>query len=359
MMLLPVLATAVRLMPMVEPIVVTNAHAAAMRTYRAESVRENWYCKSPYPPGAGNPGYGYPAKIEPYEADAGLLSELEKRPGLDARWFRRDPLPEEKRTDGSTSGLNVKWLASCGRYADAIPFLLFRPKANSCLKPWQWGRKVPLVVFMPGCGEQGSDPKLLFRQRACIDTVTSAAFQEKRPCWLLVPMPPEHANCNIPRGYPTQPRAPLVTLFNDLVLKVVEESGEADAPAIDRSRLYLTGLGSGGTLAAVMAFDHPGRYAAVMPVWSAPHVEPAVHPDAPGAWWYGWEDRTWKSDEAMWPRKMLDGFAAHVRELGGDFVIRTYPTPGNGCWWDAAWTSEELWNWCFEKESKREAEVPE
>ena len=354
-----VLATAVRLMPMVDPIVVTNAHAAALQTYRAGSVREVWYGMAPYPAGAGNPGYGYPSKIEPYAADEELKAELAKRPGLEAHWFRRNPLSDERRVDGSTLESDIQWLKSSGRYADAIPFLLFRPKTNSLLKPWQWGREVPLVVFMPGCGEQGTDLKLQFRQRACIDTVTSEAFQENHPCWLLVPMPPEHANCNIPHGYPTQPRAPLITLFNDLVLKVVEVSEEADAPTIDRSRLYLTGLGSGGTLAAAMAFDHPGRYAAVMPIWSCPHVEPAVHPDAPGAWWYGWKAKSWQSDEAAWYRKMLDGFAARVKELGGDFVIRTYPAPTSGWWWDAVWTADEFWDWCCAKTSEKEVEVSE
>ena len=362
-----VLATVVRLVPMQEPVVFPlesmgkpEQIETALRIYRLDLGDLSRYPKVPYPSKAGTPGFGYPSRIEPYAVDDELAAKLAEYPGLEAYWFCRERLLAKPEKSSYTE--SSRDIASLRPYSDSIPFLLFRPKGNVWLCPWTFGRKIPLVIYMPGSGEQGTDLKLQFRQTACLKKVTSAAFQEKHPCWFLIPMPPMNANWNIPQGYPTEPRMPLITLYNDLVLKVIELSERSAAPTIDRSRLYVTGLGSGGTMSAVMAFDHPGRYAAVMPVWSFPHVQPVVHPLAPGAWWYGWQATVWekKAVGVEVIRRRLNRFAADVRQFGGDFVIRTYPE-GRAAytWWNAVWESDVLWDWCFAKRSKGEVEVVE
>ena len=75
--------------------------------------------------------------------------------------------------------------------------LLFTPKAKG-------GRPLPMVVYIPGNGELG-EVEGHFRQRAIFERVTSAAFQEKYPCFLLALTPPREATTllgGIP-GHPT------------------------------------------------------------------------------------------------------------------------------------------------------------
>lgn len=175
-------------------------------------------------------------------------------------------------------------------------------------------------------------------------------------------MPPTNANCGTPSGYPVQPRAPLITLYDDLVLKVVEMScadGET-APPVDDRRIYLTGLGSGGSMAIAMSLDHPGRYAATAVAWARPHHQPVLHPDAPGNWWFGYEEKTYADMPESYKdfyEKFWGKFRGDVERFGGSFVYRTYSKGENAWWWDVMWESDEFWKWCFEKESECEVEV--
>ena len=175
-------------------------------------------------------------------------------------------------------------------------------------------------------------------------------------------MPPVNANCGIPSGYPVQPRAPLITLYDDLVLKVVEMSRAegATAPPVDDRRIYLTGLGSGGAMAIAMSLDHPGRYAATAVTWAIPLHQPVLHPNAPGNWWFGYEAKP----HAVKPepyrdfyRKFWGKFRGDVERFGGSFMYRTYSKGDHVWWWDVMWESDEFWKWCFDKESKGEEEV--
>ena len=235
-------SVAVRLAPMTEPIVAPDATALARWEFDAAPTLVDWRRPAPYPPGKGQPGYGWPSRVEDYEVDNALAEKLAEYPGLEAYWFVREPLD----CKSAEYGRKAK------SYADAIPFLLFRPKPRPCRwwNPFGWfdSGKVPLVVYLPGNGEQGTDLAKQFRQVGVIGRVVGDEFQDDHPAWLLVPMPPVNANCGIPSGYPVQPRAPLITLYDDLVLKVVEMSRAegATAPPVDDRRIYLTGLGSGG-----------------------------------------------------------------------------------------------------------------
>ena len=49
---------------------------------------------------------------------------------------------------------------------------------------------LPMVVYIPGNGELG-DVERQFRQKAIFERVTSSAFQEKYPCYMLALSPPK------------------------------------------------------------------------------------------------------------------------------------------------------------------------
>jgi hypothetical protein len=350
-------SAAVKLLPMTEPVAASDAAELARVEFDIAPSMVEHFVPAQYPPGKGQPGYGWPSRIEDYTVDDALAERLAAYPGLEAHWFVREPIEGHAADFGRTMKL----------YADSIPFLLFRPQSSGVCwwNPFSWfdfGEKVPLVVYLPGNGELGTDLAKQFRQTGVIGRVVGDGFQEEHRAWLLVPMPPERGNVNMPKGYPVQPRAPLITLLDDLVLKVIEMShaeGES-APPIDEHRIYLTGLGCGGSMAVAMSLDHPGRYAVTAPVWSSAPLQRVVHPDAPGNWWFGYEENIYSeavADSKEYYEKFWGKFREDVERFGGSFALKMYSKGERVWWWDAMWESAEFWDWCFSKRSDFEVEV--
>ena len=308
----------------------------------------NYRVRRPYPYDlAGAPGSGMPGAFRLYDADD-ALKDLMSRHSLVAMWFDlgmpKPPDPNAEEYVRAVARHRRPVDRSCDHaLPPSLPFLAYRPKTNS-------DDSVPLVVYMPGSGEQGEDLKLQFRQTACLAKVTSSAFQARHPAYFLVIAPPEYGNVNCGYGYPFEAANRVNEAYNDLVLAYARA---ANAPRIDPDRIYLTGLGSGATIAMAMALDHPGRFAAVAPVWAHPY-SPIVHPENPGNWRFYNLPR--KSDDARakareyWD-KLKSEFTANVRAGGGDCAFVEVPRrdDADGVWWDRVWTSDELWEWMFSK----------
>ena len=140
----------------------------------------------------GAPGYGYPGEIKPYEASEALQANLQ-RYGLTAGWYVRDAVATQF---SERAALDYYAKKNKNRaFPDRVPFVLYAPtnhvpvavggaEASATMTP------LPLLVFLPGRGELGQDLNRLFGQRGIIEKVTSAAFQEKHPCYLLIPSSP-------------------------------------------------------------------------------------------------------------------------------------------------------------------------
>ena len=295
----------------------------------------------------GAPGSGMPGAFRLYDADD-ALKELMSRHSLAAMWFDLglpklpDPNAEEYARAVARHRKPVD--RDCDHaLPPSLPFLAYRPKTDS-------DDSVPLVVYMPGSGEQGEDLKLQFRQTACLEKVTSGAFQARHPAYFLVIAPPEYGNVNCGFGYPFEAANRLNEAYNDLVLAYARA---AKSPRIDPNRIYLTGLGSGASIAMGMALDHPGRFAAVAPVWGHPY-SPIVHPEKPGNWrFYNLPRKSDgpRADVREYWSKLYAEFAANVRAGGGDCAFVEVPRrdDADGVWWDRVWTSDELWDWMFSK----------
>ena len=308
----------------------------------------NYRVRRPYPYDlAGAPGSGMPGAFRLYDADD-ALKDLMSRHSLVAMWFDlgmpKPPDPNAEEYVRAVARHRRPVDRSCDHaLPPSLPFLAYRPKTDS-------DDSVPLVVYMPGSGEQGEDLKLQFRQTACLAKVTSSVFQARHPAYFLVIAPPEYGNQNCGYGYPYEAANRVNEAYNDLVLAYVRA---ANAPRIDPNRIYLTGLGSGATIAMAMALDHPGRFAAVAPVWAHPY-SPIVHPENPGNWRFYNLPR--KSDDARakareyWG-KLKSEFTANVRAGGGDCAFVEVPRrdDAGGSWWDCVWASDELWEWMFSK----------
>ena len=278
------------------------------------------YARRQLPGGeAGEPGYGCAAEdpIRPYPAEAELQRLLDRYALKAYRFYQTED--------------------------DSLPFLEFTPK--DCPES-----EVPLVVYVPGNGEQGTNLVVQFNQRACLEKVVSEEFQRKRPCRFLVICLPEAADKVIGRGYP-EGLDSRNELYNDLILAYAKG---AEGPKVDSRRIYLTGLGTGAKIAAAMALDHPGRFAAVAPVWLTPHSS-VVHPHLPGNWrYYNIYNPEFPcpDDDAETMRWLVgkrNRFTANVIAAGGDCTFCYVPADTPWPWWNLVWSGDEIYDWMFSK----------
>jgi predicted peptidase len=123
-----------------------------------------------------------------------------------------------------------------------INYLLYTPAAFAR----QPGRRWPLIVFLHGGGERGDDPQLLKAQ----------------------PLPKTLAG---PATFPAivfSPQLPLrLTFWSDMIEPVDVLLRRLEARyAVDKRRVYLTGLSTGGFGTWEYGLRHPRRFAALVPI---------------------------------------------------------------------------------------------
>ena len=138
-----------------------------------------------------------------------------------------------------------------------FPYRLMRPD------PEVAGDSHPLVVFLHGAGERGSDNR---RQLTYLpEWMASEEHRRNHPCFLLAMQCPEGefwAPYDKERDMAPIPGPPV-----DVLLALIRAIDEVtDAEPIDLERVYLTGLSMGGYGTWRLASLQPGRFAAVVPI---------------------------------------------------------------------------------------------
>lgn len=139
-----------------------------------------------------------------------------------------------------------------------FPYLLL-PPANV-----EEGKSYPLVLFLHGAGERGSDNKAHWRHFP--ERMASAEYREKYPCFVLAPQCPEEqtwvdVNWSDPQSTPISatPTAPMRAAIAALE-KVVQSQ------PVDRDRILLTGLSMGGYGTWDLAMRHADWFAGAVAV---------------------------------------------------------------------------------------------
>lgn len=254
-------------------------------------------------------------------------------PGQLALYAASDKLRPDLDRYGLLTGTFIQAALEDPATTNRLAYLLYKPKG---------GGKVPLLLFVPGSGEMGFDLSRQFRQRTIFEKVTSAEFQKKHPCFLLVISPPE--DCPDLCGYgldmkPGKYQRPFLAALSAIIRA-------QKAPAVDTDRIYAAGLSMGGRSIYGLSFVAPHLFAACVPVSSGVFSPEDVREERPGNWWHLYNEGDYARHPDSIPR--LEAFAARVRELGGDFRIGTYPAEGHNAW-DAAWREDALWDWLFSK----------
>ena len=245
------------------------------------------------------------------------------------------PLAVAVETKAEMARYSLKSYENCDQ-TNVVKGLLFTPKPVGM-------NALPVVVYIPGRGEIG-DVALQFRQRAIFDRVTSAAFQEKYPCFLLALTPPASAT-TILGGMPDHPTG-LQKALRDFVLDVCRMQTR---PKADLNRLYLTGFSYGGMGTYALAQHFPGTFAAAVPVAALPPLPEYFDKEHPGNWWHFHNEGDYA--ERGIDVQAIDEFAKLVNGAGGDFRVGTFPAEGHDAW-TKAWREDAVWDWMFSKSLK-------
>jgi len=218
---------------------------------------------------------------------------------------------------------------------EGIKFVMAEPAG-------QLGRtqKVPLVLFLHGLGEHGPDLTRLLKQPA-IFRLAGAKFQKKHPCWFLAPQ--SAARKERFDSYDIHNPAEAMQETMDIINWMVRNA----QPAVDRNRIYVVGLSSGGRAAFDATVYFPKAFAAVVPIATIYSVS-RINEKNVNHYWLIYNRES--MDERVW--KLAQKTKKKVEELGGEFIIGQYAGKGHDAWNDA-FSEPRLWDWVFAQNRDR------
>jgi predicted peptidase len=212
-----------------------------------------------------------------------------------------------------------------------LPYRLLSPKT---VEP---GEKYPLVVFLHGAGERGTDNEIQLIHG--MNDFASDAVMDKYPAFVIAPQcPSERKWVEVDwtleaHTIPEEPSLPLAATF-ELI-----DSLQKALP-IDDSRIYITGLSMGGYGTWDALARKPDLFAAAAPICGG--GDPAVaarFKDVPLWAFHG------DQDTAVKPHRSREMIAA-LKAAGGEPKYAEYRGVGHDSW-AQTYANPELYAWMF------------
>ena len=199
------------------------------------------------------------------------------------------------------------------------------------------GMNYPLVVFLHGSGERGDDNRAQLVHGTWV-------FEEKRnreafPAWVIAAQCPAGERwADIDWSSSTPQMADDITETSAQLMELLETfMGEH---AVDRDRIYITGLSMGGYGTWDLLVRFPDFFAAGAPVCGGGDVRYAGKISHIPQWaFHG-------ADDPVVPLKASQAMVESLRELGSDVRFTVYPGVGHGSW-VPAYEEKELLPWMF------------
>ncbi|KAF2959219.1 MULTISPECIES: prolyl oligopeptidase family serine peptidase [unclassified Thermotoga] len=221
-----------------------------------------------------------------------------------------------------------------------IPYRLFVPKD---VNP---DRKYPLVVFLHGAGERGTDNYLQVAGNRGAVVWAQPRYQVVHPCFVLAPQCPPNSSWSTlftDRKNPFNPEKPLLAVIK-IIRKLLDEYN------IDENRIYITGLSMGGygTWSAIMNF--PELFAAAIPICGGGDVSKVERIKDIPIWVFHAED------DPVVPVENSRVLVKKLAEIGGKVRYTEYEKgfmekhgwDPHGSW-IPAYESQEVVEWLFEQ----------
>lgn len=197
--------------------------------------------------------------------------------------------------------------------------------------------RFPLVVFLHGIGERGTDNA----KQLCngVEHFVAAAAREKHPCFLVVPQCPPEATWSPIKGTranpafdesPTAPAGLLLGLIEELVA----------GGRVDPDRIYVTGLSMGGYGTWDLVSRRPELFAAAVPVCGGGDpARAAALVGLPIRCYHGAAD-------FIVPVERSRAMIAAIEQAGGDPEYVEYEGVGHDSW-TKAYAEPTLLDWLF------------
>ncbi|MBN2710632.1 MAG: prolyl oligopeptidase family serine peptidase [Calditrichaceae bacterium] len=200
-----------------------------------------------------------------------------------------------------------------------IKYLLYLPEGYS-----EDGEKWPLMLFLHGAGERGSDLKLLR-----IHGLPKLINQGKSfPFIVVSPQCPEN-------GWWPQEIESLEILLDDIINRY----------RIDEKRIYVTGLSMGGYGTWALAINNPEKFAAIAPICGGGDARRVGRIKKLPIWaFHGAKDEIVPLEES---RKMVDA----LKRVGGKIKFTVYPEAEHDSW-TQTYENPKLYKW-FLSHSKK------
>ena len=204
------------------------------------------------------------------------------------------------------------------------------------------GKKFPLVIFLHGAGERGSDneKQLIHGSQMFLNP----ANQEKYPAYVLFPQCPETAFWAYARptlnmkAEDTMP--PIFQAVKEMIDKYLAQ------PDIDTQRVYIMGLSMGGFATFDMIARYPELFAAAVPICGA--VDPSRMKDVKGV-----SIRIYHGDaDKVVPVECSRMAYRALREAGADVEYFEFPGCGHGSW-NPAFSQPDFMEWLFKQKKAR------
>jgi predicted peptidase len=148
--------------------------------------------------------------------------------------------------------LDLQYIDKSGK---VLPYRLYVPDINS-------SKYYPLILFLHGAGERGSDNKLqLMANRGAI-VWAEDVVQTEHPCFVLAPQCPQTSSWTelLTSGDPFK-STPYLDMVYELILDIEKKYNN-----IDKRRIYSTGLSMGGFGTWTINIAHPKVFTAIVPI---------------------------------------------------------------------------------------------
>ncbi len=220
-----------------------------------------------------------------------------------------------------------------GADGKTLPYRLLKPAHYDA------ATKYPLVIFLHGAGERGTDNERQLQH--CVRDFAKPAIREQHPCFVVAPQCDNaYRWCEVdwgdpkPHQTPKEPSVPMGLLIALLPTLDKEFS-------IDPSRLYVTGLSMGGFGTWDLVTRFPQRFAAAAPICGGADNSAAPALAALPIWvFHG------AVDNVVHPERSRTMVAA-LKAAGSTQVKYTeYPGVGHGCWGNA-FAEPDYFTWLF------------
>ena len=198
-------------------------------------------------------------------------------------------------------------------------YLIYFPKDyNTTDKKW------PLILFLHGSGERGTDINLVKRNGPPKLVSEGKEF----PFIILSPQCPKNISWD---------NTILMALLNDIISKY----------KVNENRIYLTGLSSGGSATWSLAIEYPEKFAAIVPISASGEPEDVCALKDVPVWVFHGE-----KDDVV-PIKEDSDMVDALKQCGGNVRFTKYPDVGHWAWVDA-YNNPELYEWMlkFSKSDK-------